>query len=182
MDKVAQIKRQSGFGLLEVLVSIVILLVGVLGLAGLISRSQQAEMESYQRAQALVLLQDMVARINANRKNAVNYVGTYAPTAATSPCPTTSTTALDLCEWQNALLGAAEKSGTSNVGAMIGARGCINELDASSTNKVYMVSVAWQGMGKTFAPTDSPACGANAYGDEDQRRVVTATLQIAKLD
>lgn len=179
MDKVAQLKRQSGFGMLEVLVSVVILLVGVLGLAGLISRSQQAEMESYQRAQALVLLQDMVGRINANRKNAVSYLGTYAPTTETSTCPTTSTVVTDLCQWKNALLGAAEKSGTSNIGAMIGARGCINELDAA--NRIYMVSVAWQGMGKTFAPTDSPACGANAYGAEDQRRVVTATLKIARL-
>lgn len=174
--------RQTGFGMLEVLVSIVILLVGVLGLAGLISRSQQAEMESYQRVQAIILLDDMVARINANRKNAVSYVGTYAATSA-STCPTADTVAIDKCQWQNALVGAAEKLGTdTNIGAMIGARGCIFQLDASPTNQVYMVSVAWQGMGNTAAPTDNPACGSTTdYGAEEQRRVVTATVQIARL-
>jgi len=173
--------RQTGFGMLEVLVSIVILLVGVLGLAGLISRSQQAEMESYQRVQAIILLDDMVARINANRKNAASYIGTYEPTSA-STC-TGSTAAIDLCQWQNALVGAAEKLGTdTNIGAMIGARGCVFQLDASPTNQVYMVSVAWQGMGNTAAPTDNPACGSTTdYGAEEQRRVVTATVQIARL-
>lgn len=171
--------RQTGFGMLEVLISIVILLVGVLGLAGLISRSQQAEMESYQRVQAIILLDDMVARINANRKNAASYVGTYAPTSATTCAGTAA--AVDLCQWQNALVGAAEKLGTSsNIGAMIGARGCIFQLDAA--NQIYMVSVAWQGMGKTAAPTDNPACGAASdYGTAEQRRVVTATLRIARL-
>ena len=42
-------------------------------------RAQQAEVESYQRAQALVLLQDMVDRINANRKTAGCYAFTPLP-------------------------------------------------------------------------------------------------------
>ncbi|MGE5027346.1 MAG: prepilin-type N-terminal cleavage/methylation domain-containing protein, partial [Betaproteobacteria bacterium] len=50
--------RNAGFSMIEILVTLVILLIGLLGLAGLITRSQQAEMESYQRAQALILLQD----------------------------------------------------------------------------------------------------------------------------
>ncbi|MDP2155736.1 MAG: type IV pilus modification protein PilV, partial [Sulfuricella sp.] len=69
MVGLAHLRRERGFGMIEVLVSLFILLTGLLGLAGLLARSQQAEMESYQRAQALVLLQDMVARINANRKD-----------------------------------------------------------------------------------------------------------------
>jgi type IV pilus assembly protein PilV len=56
--------------MIEVLVSVVILLIALLGTAGLIARSGQSEMESYQRAQALTLLKDMVARINANRQAA----------------------------------------------------------------------------------------------------------------
>lgn len=181
MVGLAHLRREErGFGMIEVLVSLFILLTGLLGLAGLLARSQQAEMESYQRAQALVLLQDMVERINANRKDAASYVGTYYPTSV-STCLTTGMAAIDLCQWQNALLGAAETtSGNKAIGAMIGARGCIFQLDAA--NQIYMVSVAWQGLGKTAAPTDSPACGTETdYGAAEQRRVVTAILQIARL-
>ena len=45
-----------------------ILLVALLGAAGLLARSNQMEMETYQRVQALTLLQDMAARLNANRR------------------------------------------------------------------------------------------------------------------
>ena len=62
------VSRQGGTTMMEVLVSIVIVVIGLLGLAGLQSRASVSEMEAFQRAQALVLLQDMVDRINANRK------------------------------------------------------------------------------------------------------------------
>src|SRR4026209_1446790 len=53
---------QSGFSLVEILVTLVIVMIGLLGLAGVQMRAHQAEMESYQRAQALVLVADMVDR------------------------------------------------------------------------------------------------------------------------
>ena len=65
-----------GFGMVEVLVTMFILLTGLLGLVKLMAHGQRSEMESYQRGQALVLLQDMVGRINANRTAA----GCYAIT------------------------------------------------------------------------------------------------------
>ncbi len=70
--------RESGFSMIEVLVTLVILLVGLLGLAGLMMQSQRSEMESYQRVQALSLLQDMASRLNANRKAATCYQFTGA--------------------------------------------------------------------------------------------------------
>ncbi len=53
--------------MIEVLVTLVVLALGLLGVVGLQARGQQAELESYQRGQALVLLQDMVDRMNTNR-------------------------------------------------------------------------------------------------------------------
>ena len=58
--------------MIEVLVSLVILLLGLLGLIGLQAKAHNAEIESYQRAQAIVLLQDMFDRMNANRDDAYN--------------------------------------------------------------------------------------------------------------
>ena len=52
----------------------VILAVGLLGLVGLQARLHVLQMESYQRAQALILLTDMANRVALNRDNADSYV------------------------------------------------------------------------------------------------------------
>jgi len=185
--------QNAGFGMIEVLVTLIILLAGLLGLAGLLTLGQQAEMESYQRAQALVLLEDMADRINANRKVALCYGNTtpnpatgtsYLGSTATSVPACTlgtaeqNTTAIDdLSAWSNALKGAAEKQGGANVGVMIGARGCISQTAPDT----YLISVAWQGLNPTFAPVAGLGCAKDQYGLETERRVVSSTLRIACL-
>lgn len=186
--------EQAGFTLIEILVSLIILLVGLLGIAGLIARTNQAEMESYQRVQALLLMQDMLDRINANRQVATCYSnGTTGITAGTSvssiaACATGTAAQKavadrDLAAWDAQLKGSAEQDGTSKIGAMIGARGCVTYETATdpdgATYNVYRVSVAWQGLAQTATP--SVACGQNQYGNEAQRRVVTSTLRIGNL-
>jgi type IV pilus assembly protein PilV len=188
-------RQNAGFGMIEVLVSLVIILIGLLGLAGLLTYGQQAEMESYQRSQALVLLQDMEWRLNANRKVASCYAITpvgdgtrYLGVAGISPAGCAAGTAqenatadADLTAWDNELKGAAEKLG-SNIGAMIGARGCIEQTDAA--NNIYLISVAWQGLNPSFAPTAGLTCAkqtTSLYGSDDQRRVVSTTVRIANL-
>ncbi|MHA7679579.1 type IV pilus modification protein PilV [Cupriavidus sp. PET2-C1] len=186
--------RQSGFSLIEALVTLIILLVGLLGLVGLMLTSQRAEAESYQRTQALILLQDMIGRINANRSvagcyafttdpvNGQPYLGTGAAAAPACSLGTVQAYTMangDLATWSNLLAGAAETSASGSVGAMIGARGCVSY---DSVSGVYLVSVAWLGMGKTVAPGAGLGCGKGLYADETRRRVVSATLQIANLN
>src|SRR5215472_15508360 len=65
--------RQDGFNMLEILFALLIVTTGLLGLAGTQVVAQRAELESYQRAQAVVLMTDIVDRINTNRKGAVCY-------------------------------------------------------------------------------------------------------------
>jgi len=62
--------RQSGFTLLEILIAIVILSVGLLGLAGLQARSLQANQSALMRSQATVLAYDILDRMRANRATA----------------------------------------------------------------------------------------------------------------
>ena len=169
--------KQSGLGMVEVLVTLVILMVGLLGLAGLQMQGLRSEMESYQRVQALILLQDMVGRINANRANAASYVANNIGTGTATNC-TGTVQQRDICEWSDALKGAGEKSGTTSVGAMIGGRGCITQV--SAPNNIYQISVAWQGMGKSFQATN--ICGQGGYGADDTlRRVVSLTTRIGNL-
>lgn len=177
--------RQRGLTMLEVLITIVILAFGLLGVAGLQARMQVAEIESYQRAQAIVLLQDMVDRIKANRKNAMDYV-TVAVAGVGTPndeqaCGGLARAAADLCEWNNALLGASEKKETARVGAMIDARGCVANTAATMPQE-FLVSVVWQGLGQTAAPT-STDCGKDLYGngDEKTRRALVARVMIGCL-
>lgn len=89
---------QAGFSMIEVLVTLVILLVGLLGLAGLMVQSQRSEMESYQRVQALTLLQDVISRINANRKAATCYA--FSTVAGTAYLGTASTLAVPVAATQ----------------------------------------------------------------------------------
>lgn len=182
--------RDKGFSLIEVLVTIVILMVGLLGLAGLQGRALTAQMEAYQRSQALILLKDMGDRVGANRANAASYLTGAAPRgtgfngSAVLDCSGLAGSSLDLCEWHNALLGAAEKRSGANAGAMIGARGCVYQIPtAAGAAAEYLVAIAWQGFNSTAALTDGPAaaCGSGEYGDDAKRRVVTMPVAIADL-
>ena len=189
---------QRGSSLIEVLITLVILMLGLLGLVGLMVQSQRSQMESYQRVQALVVLQDMVNRINTNRKaagcyaiSAVNGGGFLGATgtglaAIPATCPVTTPPVTveqtarvisDLTEWNSLLLGSSEKLGARDVGAMLGARGCITAVSAG----VYRVSVVWQGSGATVAPPSAVTCGTGLYGDEALRRAVSVPLQIANM-
>lgn len=62
--------RESGFTLLEILIAVVILTVGLLGLAGLQARSLQANQSALTRSQAVVLSYDIIDRLRANRASA----------------------------------------------------------------------------------------------------------------
>ena len=186
-------RRAAGFTLVEILVSLLIMTLGLLGLAVLHVRVQQASAEAYDRAQALILLDAMVSRINANRYTAPCYVITgtsgapylgavdagYAGAITCSGYgdPGTQQVAVnDLTDWDSILRGTAEQLGAANAGGALNARGCIS-FDAPTNT--YTVAVAWQGLAEGNTPSN--ACGANRYGSETRRRAVWTTLKIATL-
>ena len=178
--------RVRGSSLIEVLVTVVILALGLLGMAGLQSRSHTLEFESYQRGQALILLHDMVGRINnSDIAHAAGYVTASAlGTGATDDADCTSLAtraAIDLCEWSKALKGAAEAAakttGATRQGGMMDGRGCVT-VPAGTTN-TYLVAVAWQGMSATVPPVST--CGQNSYSAEASRRVVSASVRLPDL-
>lgn len=196
--------------MIEVLVTLVVLALGLIGVIGLQARAQQAELESYQRGQALALLQDMMDRINTDRAAAhsLSYV-TSSPVGgggALTDCSSLNGAAFDLCDWGNELNGAAESSsggacdttgGTGCIGAMLGARGCVSYdsttqlTDSTGAAQpgtgIYTVTVAWQGVAPTANPPSAITCGKNLYPNattpnDAYRRVVMATLRIGDLN
>jgi type IV pilus assembly protein PilV len=200
-------RAPQGFALMEVLLTMVILAFGLLGLLGMQGRMSNAEVEAYQRAQATLLVADMADRMRASPfevcSNAVvtdvqrnicmanrlqAYVtGSPLGTGDSQPADCSNAAigaARDECEWSNALKGAAETNASSvNVGAMTGARGCVEQLQAPDpsagvcTPGIYRVSAVWQGLNATSAPSIS--CGAGSYGsNEALRRVIAARVSI----
>lgn len=93
-----------GFTLLEVLVALLILSVGLLGIAELQLTSLRSNYSAYLRSQATILAYDILERIRANRAQA--QAGAYNITIKDeSDLPTGSTPAdIDLKKWGNALL------------------------------------------------------------------------------
>jgi type IV pilus assembly protein PilV len=213
-------RHARGITMIEVLVTIVILAFGMLGLAGLQNKVNIGMLESYQRSQAVILLNDMAERMKAlppvpcrNIKvsgtvtrcdpNSATVNPAYAPAVAAIQAYATSTAlgtgdspaascsglatqaARDKCEWSKALQGSNETTGGANaqkLGAMSGARGCIEEITAPNgtvdvcTMGVYRITVSWQGMHATVAP--SLNCGANQYGAENLRRTISTRVAI----
>ena len=198
MNRLAN-SKQTGYLMIEVLITMFILAVGLLGVVGLQARAEQAETDSYQRTQALILTQDIADRISANRTVAFDtstspyVVPTTAPlgTGSAKDCSAPATTAdIDLCAWSNALIGAAESyggtcdtsaastRGANCAGTLLNARGCIT----SPATHVYLIQVVWQGTTAGYAPPGSVACGANLYNAiDDYRRAVTTVVQIGDI-
>ena len=179
--------RQHGTSLIEVLVTLVILAFGLLGVAGLQAKMSLAEMESYQRSQAILALTEMTERMSANAAQATSYLnqGTIGNgDSQPSNCTALSGPTRDLCEWSNSLKGASELDpAAKKVGAMVGAVGCITQVQASNpalgvcTAGIYQVSVAWQGMNPTATP--ALACGQGTFGtNEAYRRVIAAAVTV----
>ncbi|QTQ37786.1 Uncharacterized protein ToN1_36760 [Aromatoleum petrolei] len=165
-----------------------------MGLAGLQAKSNEIEMEAYQRSVALALVQDMASRIAAGRQYANGFAtnkvyGTND--AEPADCAALTGAARHLCEWSNSMKGAAESrkesdGNTRSIGAPIGMRGCVLTVADPTPNALaeYFVVGVWQGL----TPTASPAAntpGARCAPDVDfgagQRRAVVIRVLIPKL-
>ncbi|MEX1057457.1 MAG: type IV pilus modification protein PilV [Natronospirillum sp.] len=100
--------NQHGVSLIEVMVSVMVLAVGLLGLAALLGNAMQSNQHAQARTQAIFLAGDMMERMRGNRNNRDDYVvGEMAqPPACTSawvPDGDATIAENDLSEWRNAL-------------------------------------------------------------------------------
>ena len=77
-------RSMGGFSLMEVLVALVVLSVGLLGLAALQAEGLRGSSTAQYRFQAIRLMGDIVDRIRANRSGLVGSPAPYAATAASA--------------------------------------------------------------------------------------------------
>lgn len=92
-------RKQSGITMIEALVALVILSVGMLGIAGLYVSGVKAGRSALLRTQAVNLASDMADRIRANRRAAVAYdMETYGGEPEDQGCINDACTAEELAE------------------------------------------------------------------------------------
>jgi type IV pilus assembly protein PilV len=116
MERIATVPTrafaQRGFTLIEVLITVVVLAIGLLGLAGLQLNGLRFTHSAYQTSQATIAAYDIIDRMRVNRLAAEN--GAYdialgaMPTAANCTgsglsCNPNTLAAADLTEWKQTI-------------------------------------------------------------------------------
>ena len=109
-------RNESGFTLLEVLVTMLLVSFGLLGVAGIIANGMKANYSSYGRSQASWLANDILDRMRANRGTAEGAGAPYNLGVADvlDMGDTANVPKSDLVAWRSEL-AAALPSGTGGV-------------------------------------------------------------------
>jgi len=141
--------RQRGFSLIEVMVALVVLAVGMLGIAGLYVTSLRSGGGAIYRMQAVNLASDLADRIRANAGANVAYAGAAADNncygAAGVPaslCAPAAMAATDLFVWQ-AQLANILPNGTGVVNAV--------PVPGSAYLYGYTIQITWNEPGSNAA-------------------------------
>lgn len=175
----------GGFTLIEVLITFLVMAIGLLGLASLQVNTLGKQFEAYQREQAVLLVQDMANRIrvDAVAARAGDYTeGDQYGLLDQEDCTALAASAARyLCEWNTTVAGAGVVLAGQQLGSIVGARGCLENLAGSADGEsVIRVTIAWQGSSPTIAPAS--VCGLGAYGDDDRyRRTASMDVVLANL-
>jgi type IV pilus assembly protein PilV len=133
-------RQQAGFNLIEAMVSLVVISVGMIGIASLYGQGLRASSTALFRTQAVNLVADMGDRIRMNREGGAAYGGAAANNSCTpaggATCTPAQMAAHDLFEW-NARILALLPTGVGTV-TFIG-----------TTPPTYRIRVTWdeQGVG-----------------------------------
>lgn len=141
-----QYKRTGGFTLLEALVALVVLSVGMLGIAALFVDSVARGRTALSTTKAVVMAADMADRIRANAVAGAAYGGAAANNNCTDGaasgatlCTPAQMAAHDLLLWQTAI--ADPRIGLPDgVGTVV--------HDGSTTPDTYVITITWTEVGE----------------------------------
>jgi type IV pilus assembly protein PilV len=174
-------RRNSGFTVVEVLVALVVLSVGLLGIAKLMLFASRSNDSAYLRSQATQLAYQILDDMRANRSAAIAHfydtpLGT--PAAPVPPCLglsaqcSSSNLALyDVWSWKQRLAVTSQPAGT---GALPGGTGQIVTTTSTTAPTVTTatITVQWDDSAaqSSFAPTKAPV------GTQANMQIVLETI------
>lgn len=126
------INKKNGFTLIEVLITVLVLAIGLLGLAGLQVNSLRNNLSAEQRGKAAQLAYDMTDRMRSNTPGLADYINAKAEDANCVKTPVVGCTPAQLAkhgkfEWER-------KVGNT----LPGGQGAI-----SLSGAIYSVTVSW---------------------------------------
>jgi type IV pilus assembly protein PilV len=140
---------QAGFSLIEVLVTMVILMFGLLGIAGLLVRGVSNASGSEAMAKASQLAADMADRIRVNPVVGVSATSEYITTYAENPPSSPATIAMkDKKEWLEALAAQLPQGD--------------GQIAVDSMLRKVVITVRWSNCLGTLNDADRTACKDNA--------------------
>ena len=198
-------RRNGGFTMVEVMVSVVIFSIGLIGVARLQVVAKQSNFDAVQRVTATSIAQDLLARMRSNSgalSTYVNYTGTLQinyndatsqpnPTCSSgSTCNVTQLADRDLWDIEQAMIGVAEQDSSGNtVGGLTLPTVCITAVDENGNvlddgaSGIYTVAIAWRGKADLTNPSAN-ACGEDTglYGNNNEyRRLLTMSTFITTM-
>ena len=133
-------RRMAGVTLVESLVALVVISVGMLGIAGMYLSSLQASRSANMRVQAMNLTTDISDRIRANRRALTNYTVSATGTGTAHDCATATCTPKDIAEndlyvWKQAISTTLPAN----------ANGTVVFVDNAAPNPDrYTITVTWR--------------------------------------
>jgi type IV pilus assembly protein PilV len=141
--------RTGGFTLIEVLISLVVLSIGLLGTAKLMLVSSRANDSAYLRSQATELAYEILDNIRANQQQAISGAYSTALTAApTNPgftcigavaCTPDNLALYDIYQWK---LRLNATSGLVPAGALPNGQGAVTTV-LTGTQTTVEITVTW---------------------------------------
>ncbi|MBA57215.1 MAG: type IV pilus modification protein PilV [Pseudomonadales bacterium] len=101
--------RQTGVGLIEVLVAVLVLTIGILGMVALQTKALQFNQESVYTSQALMMAYEMTDRMRANKGSQLDYLVDYGSNVIanadceSSDCSPSQMAKFDAAAWKSAI-------------------------------------------------------------------------------
>lgn len=139
MKSIPTHRRNRGFTLIEVLIALVILSIGLLGIAGLQTRGQQFSYAAHMRTQATMLAYDIMDRIRMNDAIARDNVqGYHKASGSGADCLSTTCTPAQLRDFD-------VKTWQDTIAANLpGGTGTITKDDTGTTIVQYTITISWK--------------------------------------
>ncbi|WP_186318016.1 type IV pilus modification protein PilV [Marinobacter maritimus] len=164
--------RQSGMTLIEILVTVLVLAIGLLGMASLTVGSLKNNQGAFLRTQATILAYDMADRMRSNAAEAIS--GSYdgattnttlsAPSCGTNGCTGAERVSADIFAWKQQIEGA-----NGNMAMLPGGEGAISGGGgATNAGTAFTVTITWK--------EDRWNETKDSMSTEDQQTVVGFTL------
>lgn len=140
-----KIQLRNGFTLIEVMITVLVLSIGILGVAGMQSVGIKESQNAYFRTQASILANDIIERLYANRDESHAETGNVYESTGSSlgscnnTCSAAELAAFDLVEWREAIINSRLPSGVGRVSRL---NSVVND-DGDIVGAIYRIEIFW---------------------------------------